>query len=199
MKDYSELYTSGIVKGSYFNKMLHCGPNYNYWVEHALRCLPTDILWNYKDKLAFIGTGAMDACRVAPALRKDREIIVLSERIFPPKGAVEDNPKVRYFIFVVFHEIAHVVKNHRSPLLDNLTTEDNEAQEKEADEFAISWFNAYIKERNNPCLKSITPDEIAEAKAKNQQLRVRISDHVEHLSRNKSNTRSGPNRTLIPE
>ncbi len=150
--------------------MLNCGPNYNDWTEHALRYLPRDILWNYKDNLAFIGTGAMDACRVAPALSKKREIIVLSERIFPKKGVAEDNPKVRYFIYVVLHEIAHVIKKHRSPLLDKLTKEENEAQETEAEDLAISWFNAYTKERNNPYLKSITSDEIAEAKARNQAL-----------------------------
>ena len=71
---------------------------------------------------------------------------------------------MRYFIFVVLHEIAHVVKNHRSPLLDKLTKEENEAQEKEADDLAIDWFNAYIATRNSPYLKSITPDEITESK-----------------------------------
>jgi hypothetical protein len=170
MTEYLELYTSWIVRGSYFNQILNCGPKYNDWAEHALRCVPPAILWEYRDKLAVIGAGAMDACRVAPALRKNRELIVLSERIFPKKGANEGDSKVRYFIFVVLHEIAHVIKNHRSPLLDNLTEEENEAQEKEAETLAISWFNAYIKERNNPYLKSITTDEIAEAKARNQEL-----------------------------
>lgn len=170
MTEYSDLYTSWIVKGSHLNKILNCGQKYNGWAEHALCCLPPDIFWKYRDRLYFIGTGDMDACRVAPALSRDREIIVLSERIFPKKGAAEDNPKVRYFIFVVLHEIAHVVKNHRSPLLDKLTKEENEAQEKEADDLAIDWFNAYIATRNSPYLKSITPDEITEAKEINQKL-----------------------------
>src|SRR5208283_1751237 len=126
MKEYSELYASRIIKGSYFNQMLHCGSNYDDWAEYALRYLPPDILWNYKDKLAFIGTGAMDACRVAPALSKDREIIVLSERIFPQKGAVEDNSKVRYFIFVVFHEIAHVIKANSGDTILNYCFHDTQ-------------------------------------------------------------------------
>jgi hypothetical protein len=171
MTEHPELYTSSIVKGSYFNQMINCGPNYNRWVEVALDYIPTDILWEYRDKLVFIGTGAMDACRVAPVLRKNREIIVLSERIFPKRGANEGHPKARYFIFVDLHEVAHAILNHRSPLLDNLTEEENEAQEKEADDLAIAWFNAHVQARNNQYLKAISLDEIATAKAENQTLR----------------------------
>jgi hypothetical protein len=170
MAEHPELYTSSIVKGSYFNQMINCGPNYNRWIEIALGYIPTDILWEYRDNLVFIGTGAMDACRVAPALRKSREIIVLSERIFPKRGANEGHLKVRYFIFVVLHEFAHAVLNHRSPLLDNLTKEENEAQEKEADDLAIRWFNAHVQAINNQHLKAISLDEIYRAKAENQIL-----------------------------
>jgi hypothetical protein len=170
MTEHPELYTSSIVKGSYFNQMINCGPNYNRWVEIALYYIPADILWEYRDKLLFIGTGAMDARRVAPALRKSREIIVLSERIFPKKGANEGHPKVRYFIFVVLHEVAHAVLNHRSPLLDNLTKEENEAQEKEAADLAIAWFNAHVQVINNQYLKAISLNEIDMAKAENQIL-----------------------------
>jgi len=93
MTEHPELYTSSIVKGSYFNQMINCGPKYNRWVEIALDYIPTDILWEYRDKLVFIGTGAMDACRVAPALRKNREIIVLSERIFQREEQMRAIPK----------------------------------------------------------------------------------------------------------
>lgn len=175
MDEYHELYTPSRVKGSYFNRMIHCGSEHNYWAEVALSYMPPNILWEYKEKLAFIGTGAMDACRVAPALSKERELIILSERIFPKKNVrCEDDSKARYFIFVVLHEIAHAIKKHRSPLLDNLTQAEFETQEQEAYDLAMSWFNEHVKEVNNPHLKAITPDEISLAKAESQKLRERV-------------------------
>lgn len=175
MDEYLELYTPSLVRGSYFNRMIHCGFKYNYWVEVALSYMPPNILWEHKEKLAFIGTGAMDACRVAPALSKDREIIILSECIFPKKDVrCEDDSKARYFIFVVLHEIAHAINKHRSPLLDDLTPAEIESQEKEADDLAMLWFNEHVKAVNNRQLKAITPGEISLAKAESQKLRERL-------------------------
>lgn len=175
MDEYPELYTPSLVKGSYLNRMIHCGSEYNYWVEVAISYMPSNIFWEHKEKLAFIGTGAMEACRVAPALRKERELIILSERIFPKKNVrCEDNNKARYFIFVVLHEIAHAIKKHRSPLLDNLTQAESETQEQEADDLAISWFNEHVKEVNNPDLKAITPDEILRARAESEKVRETV-------------------------
>jgi hypothetical protein len=170
MDEYSELYIPSIVTGSYFNTMINCGANYNGWVEIALQYVPKEILWEYREKIVFIGTGAADACRVAPALRTQREIIILSERIFPKRGAKEDALKAKYFIFCVLHELAHAVKQHRSPLLDALTREENVAQEKEADDTALMWMEAHVQEVNNPYLKAIPLAELARAKAESQSL-----------------------------
>jgi hypothetical protein len=178
MNEYSELYIPSLVRGSYFNTIINCGANYNYWVELALQYVPKEILWEYRERIVFIGTGAMDACRVATALRKEREIIILSERIFPKRGAKEDDLKVKYFIFCVLHELAHAIKQHRSPLLDKLTEEENDAQEKEADDTALTWIEAHIKEVNNPYLKAITPDEISQAKAESQELMKKAYENL---------------------
>ncbi len=72
-------------KGTYMNRMLHCGDLYNGVVQHALEYLPVEVLDKYKSALAFISTGGSDGCRVAPGLCKNREIIVLSELIVPPE------------------------------------------------------------------------------------------------------------------
>ena len=170
MTDYKTLYVRWRIKDSYLNRMLHCGSRYNTWVENALHYIPPDILNEYKEKLAFVSTGQNDACRVARALCEQREIIVLSERILPKAGVNEANSEVRYFTFVVLHEVAHVVKKHRSPLLDNLTPAEFGAQEKEADDLALTWYNAYIEAKANPNLPILTKEEFEKAKAKSREL-----------------------------
>jgi hypothetical protein len=169
MTDYKTLYIPWGIKDSYFNRMLHCGSRYNTWVENALHYMPPNILNEYKEKLAFVSTGQNDACRVARALCEQREIIVLSERILPKAKVNEASREVRYFTFVVLHEFAHVVKKHRSPLLDNLTPAEFEAQEKEAHELALTWYNAYVEAKANPHLPILMEEEIEEAKAKSRE------------------------------
>jgi len=170
MTDTDELYQSYIVEDSYFNRMLDCGDNYNLWVQNALKYLPQAVLDENKDNLVFISTAHRDACRVARHYCENREVILLSERVLPKRGANEGQPEVRYFIFVVLHEVAHAVKRHKSPKFDKLTPEENRAQEDEANKIAMEWFNDHVKLRNNPSLKSITMDEINEMRKKNQEL-----------------------------
>jgi hypothetical protein len=166
MIDYDRIYESSIIKGSFFNQMIDCGSEYNIWVENALKYLPLEILNKHKESLAFISTNEMDGCRVARFICENREIIVLSERIFPKKGVGEAEAEVRYLTFVVLHEVVHAVKKHRSPLFDDLSPEVKEAQEKEADELALTWFNEHIRQKNNPNFKPITMEEVKEAQAK---------------------------------
>ena len=112
------LYESSRIKGSFFNKMIHCGTDSNIWVENALEYLPKELLYENRDNLAFVSTRESHACRVSRHLCEKREIIVISECIFPENGSAEDNEKTRYFTFVVLHEIAHAIKKHKSPLFD---------------------------------------------------------------------------------
>jgi hypothetical protein len=149
------------TKGTYLNHMLHCGSRYNGWVQEAVEYLPEEVLWAYRDRLAFISTGESDGCRVARALCENREIIVLSERILPKRGMNEAAPEVRYFIFVVLHEVAHAFLEHRSPMFDGITPEENEAQEAEADALALGWFNDRIKEKAHPDLGALDKEQIS--------------------------------------
>ena len=159
-----------MIEGSYFNQMLDCGDRYNQWVQYALEYLPQAVLDEHKENLVFISTAQRDACRVARHYCENREVILLSDRILPKQGANEGHTEVRYFIFTVLHEVVHAIKKHRSPKFDNLTAEENQAQEDEADKIAFEWFNEHIKERNNPYLKAITKEEINAMQAKNQTL-----------------------------
>ena len=174
MREYSMPYGSWRTPGTPLNKMLHCGSRYNFWVAHAIKYLPEDVSVQVVHRLAIFSTAEHDACRVARAICEEREIILLSERILPKKGAREDQPQVRYFIFVVLHEIAHAYKKHRSPLYDGLSQEEVDAQEKEADDLAFAWFNMHVQARNNPHLHPLTYQEIKIAQGKNQQLMNRL-------------------------
>lgn len=169
-----KLYESWRIKGSYFNQMLNCGSYYNSWVQHALRYLPKKILDENKESLVFVSTAQKDGSRLARKTCESREIILLSERILPKRNAKENQPEVRYFIYVVLHEAAHAIKKHKSPLFDNLTEEEVKAQEKEADELALDWFNQYIEERDHPHLKPLTKEEIEAEKEKNRKLMKKL-------------------------
>ena len=168
------LYQSWIVRGSYFNRMLDCGDRYNQWVQNALEYLPRHVLDEHNEQLAFIAMGQRDGCRLARALCENREIIILSEHILPKAGANEGQGDVRYFIYVVLHEVVHATKRHGSPLYDSLTPEEIEAQEKEADELALEWFNAHIKALGNPYLPPLTRAEVDDAKARSRGTMERL-------------------------
>jgi len=174
MTDDDQLYESWMIDGSAFNQMLHCGDRYNQWVQNALEYLPRDILDEHKARLAFVATADRDGCRVARLLCQTREIIVLSECILPKAGADEGQPDVRYFIFVVLHEVVHAVKQHRSPLCDSLTQAEEAAQEREADDLAVEWFNAHIAALGNPYLQPLTRKDIDEAQARSQAAMDRL-------------------------
>jgi hypothetical protein len=163
-----------MIPGSFFNEMLDCGHWYNQWVEIALCYLPQTVLEENKDKLAFISTAQVDGCRVARHYCENCEVIFLSERILPKQGADEGQPDVRYFIYVVLHEVVHAIKKHKSPKFNKLTPEEKKAQEDEADVIAMEWFNEYIKALNNKYLKPITQEEIQRAKRNNQDLMEKL-------------------------
>jgi hypothetical protein len=166
-----ELYESSIIEGSYFNAMLDCGREHNWWLELALKYLPEDLFNQSKESFLFTSTAIRDACRVAKQYCQTREIILLSERILPGQNVRDEaNPKARYFIYVVLHEVAHAIRKHKSPKFDKLTNDEYKAQEKEADELAMSWFNEHVAKRNNKYLLPITKQEIEIAQAKNKEL-----------------------------
>ena len=172
MKKNKNRYESWRIKGSWLNLMLDCGDFYNQWVEEALYSLPAEILDQYKDKLTFIATAQRDACRIGRNICKKREIIVLSTHILPKEGADEGQSEVRYFIYTVLHEVAHVIKKHRPPC--ELTRDQNAEQEREADKLAFEWFNAHIAELDNQYLTNLTDKEIKLAEKQNQEVMKNI-------------------------
>ena len=168
-----------VFKSGYFNAVLGCGYIHNRWLEIALKYLPEDLFDQNTKGFLFTSTVTRDACRVARHYCQTREIILISERILPGRNVGDETkPKARYFIYVVLHEIAHAIRAHSSPLLDNLTKEDCEAQETEADELAMKWFNDHVEKRNNEHLLPITKEEIKEAQEKNQIVMKTLKDGI---------------------
>jgi len=174
----NSLYDSWIIEGSYMNNMLNCGNRYNQWVQTALCYLPSDVLDEHKENLVFYSTAERDGCRVARHNCENREVILLSDRVLPKQGANEGQPDVRYFIFTVLHETAHAIKKHKSPKFDNLSVEQNQAQEDEADNLALDWFNQHIKELNNKNQLPLTMSEVETAQQKSQDVMEKLYEGV---------------------
>ena len=169
MTDDRLLYQSSIIRGSYFNRMLDCGP-YDRWFEIALGYLLRDVLDEHKENLAFISMAHRDGCRLSRVLCETREIILVSDHVLPKGQTDEGQPDVRYFIYVVLHEVAHAIRKHKSPQYDSLTQEEYQAQEEEADTLAFQWFNDHIALLENPYLPAISREEIEQAQAKSQKI-----------------------------
>jgi hypothetical protein len=174
MMEDDPLYQSWMIDGTSFNRMLDCGDRYNQWVQNALEYLPRNILDEHKDRLACLAMAHRDGCRVARVLRENREIIILSEHILPKAGATEGQSDVRYFIYTVLHEVVHAVKRHRSLLYDSVTPEVVVAQESEADDLALQWFNDHISALGNPYLPPLTWEDVDAAQAKSQAAMDRL-------------------------
>jgi hypothetical protein len=158
-----------VFKIGHSDAVLACGYEHNWWLKRALEYLPEDLFEQNAKGFLFTSTAASDACRVARRYCQTREIILISERILPGRKVSEvTDPKARYFIYAVLHEMAHAIGEHKSPFLDNLTKEECEAEEKEADELAMKWFNDHVAKLKNEHLRPITKEEIKEAQKMNQ-------------------------------
>ena len=128
------------------------------WRDRALEYLPSEASSEFRRSLQFYTMEIKDGARIPGASCEEKEIILLSERILPRKSAEEDEAEVRYLIYIVLHEVAHAFMKHHPP-----PQEGNDPQDEEADELALTWFNAHAK---NP----LTDKEIQETKERNKQL-----------------------------
>lgn len=141
--------------------LFDCGEDYEYWAAVALtHYLPKGTLKENQIRLAIISMCGSDGRRLARSFYENREVIVLAEHLLCARRLTEDHPEVRYFVYVVLHELAHAIKRHLSPLLDGLTEQQAKAQETEADELALQWYNG--ANRNLP---GLSREEIEKAQA----------------------------------
>jgi hypothetical protein len=159
------------------DKMFQCGPDANYWLRHTMtQCFPRELLEQWHQRLTFLSAEYRDGFRVNKSLRETRELVFLSEHIAPCPGMNEAHPVVRYFMFVCLHESVHVIRQHRPP--NEISAEENEAQEAEADQLALEWINSYLRVRNHSDMPLFERDEIEEAQARNREIMRRPRDHM---------------------
>ncbi|WP_175796650.1 ImmA/IrrE family metallo-endopeptidase [Burkholderia anthina] len=135
-----------------------CGPEGNFWGQHTMGCLPKEVADACDGKLAFVSMTCSDGRRLTKKFCDGRDVIVLSERIVPQAGLSEAAAAVRYFMFVIMHEIAHAYREHRPP--NEISPEENEAQEQEANALAFQWMNDAIRSRQSPHLHEFTQEEL---------------------------------------
>lgn len=139
---------------------LNCGRDGDYWIRHALKnCIPDDVWAEHGDQLAFVSTTESDGRRLGKTFTEGKHIIVLSERIIPHGPLAEDHPRVRYLYFVVLHEVVHAVRDHRPP--SEITPQENQAQEDEANALAFEWFNGYLARQAKSEVELFTAAELA--------------------------------------
>lgn len=81
---------------------------------------------------------------------KGARIIFINDKIVPGKSVRRENPFYRWFVCAVLHEVAHAHWNHCDT--------DNPAEEKQAWDTAIEWYNRYAPEKHG--LPEINKEEI---------------------------------------
>ena len=147
--------------------LIDCGGAYADAAVHSVleNYLPSDVLSAFDGRLAFVSTLRVDGVRLTKSFCRDRDVIVLSERIIPVTSEDEEfHPVYRYFIFVVLREIAHACKEHVSPFSNDLTAPQVESQTREAEELALKWFNEHAS--TTLFQPPITISEIEEVRGK---------------------------------
>jgi len=134
-------------------------PSHKWWIQAALGYLPDDVLAEEAANLTVIGLGGIGACRLPPQYR-EREVILISDWVFPPAATSEGDDSGRFCILTILHEIAHAVCRHKSPRLDQLSVEEIQGQEAEADTLATQWFNTHVEESGNKYMLPVSPTKI---------------------------------------
>lgn len=132
--------------------------SHEWWIYTALEYLPDEVLTEEGGNIAIVSLGALGAGRL-PEQYRQREVVVLSDWIFPPAGRSEGDATGRCFICTLLHEIAHAVQRHKSGRLDKLTPEEAQAQEEEADALAVEWFNRHVDLGGTEHMKPIDTTE----------------------------------------
>lgn len=147
--------------------MLFCGKK-NSLVETALKYLPDEVFIETNEKIGFTVLKS-DACCLSHKIQNYNEIIVLSPWIFSfiPSGSCETDKEWKYFIFCILHEVAHAFLKHHDP--DELSGNERDKQEEEADRHALNWFNDYVSENCKKGYKGIVIEEIRNTQKEYQE------------------------------
>ena len=145
--------------------MIYCDYQFGKWIEVALDYLPDEIYERVDNKIGFTVLKS-DGFRLARKTKAHDDVIILSPWIFPKEVVSENNKVIKYLIFCVLHEIAHVICDHKPP--DEIPRQVNESQESEANTKAFAWYNEYAE--NHKFLTPLTNDIIVGQHEINQKI-----------------------------
>lgn len=136
--------TDEIVKyGDYANSISENNVTQRKYLVTALQILPQDIQkWVVQNVFYFSTYGKRYGSRMSRGLCEAKEIIYISEKIFPKMFDLE-SIDTRFFVWLISHETAHAFRKHRCRIYDSISESENDAQEREATTDAIGWFNDY--------------------------------------------------------
>lgn len=79
------------------NVLIDGDRSHRSWIETALSYLPEDIIEKEDSKLAVIGLGGIGGCRLPQDFRQ-REVLLLSDWVFPPVGQSEGDAAGQFFM-----------------------------------------------------------------------------------------------------
>ena len=117
--------------------------------------------------------------RLSKSIRENREIIVISERLFPRDGIFEDHPIYKHFIFVVLHEIAHIILDHPEVIPEDEKDEYEGAAHKQAKK----WYDEHVAELGIAELTDLDIEEMLEI---NEQIDIEFDYAVRKVRRKMS-------------
>ena len=129
-------------------------------IRKALDYLPNAVIELLKDELTIFTMTNKAATRLSRPLCKTKEIIFISNCIFPTLGE-QAKTEFRFFAFVLLHEIAHAYLKHKCQVFDGISQDEVDRQESEADSLARQWYNDYVEAHHELEINSITIEEMA--------------------------------------
>ena len=133
----------------------------------ALQILPqADQRWVTENVFYFSTYGKTYGSRMSRGLCQAKEIIYLSEKLFPIQFDLT-SWNTRFFVLIVLHETAHAKRQHKCRVYDGISDTEYDRQEREATSDAIGWFNRYASENG---IEPLNVEEEAESKIKLDRL-----------------------------
>lgn len=117
-------------------------------IETAIGYLPSSLREEWpKQEVAIITMHSRLGLRLSKSLREEKEIVFLSERVFPRNGGLfEKDPVYKHFIFVLLHELAHIFLDHPQTIME----EEKDEYERAADNKAKEWYDEHAREIGLP-------------------------------------------------
>jgi len=128
----------------------------------ALQVLPQDKQrWVVENVFYFSTYGKRYGSRMSRGLCQTKEVIFISEKAFPHVWDIT-TIESKFFAFLVLHETAHAIRQHKCRIYDAISDDQYNKQEQEATSDAIAWFNDYSTENNIALITEVDVEKYRE-------------------------------------